>query len=32
KEVLSTLLKTGKLPSPQAVETAAASKTNKQAA
>ncbi|HHA3411991.1 TPA: DNA damage-inducible protein YebG [Salmonella enterica subsp. enterica serovar Muenchen] len=32
KEVLSTILKTGKLPSPQAVEKDAASKTNKQAA
>lgn len=32
KEVLSTILKTGKLPSPQAVEKDAASKTKKQAA
>lgn len=32
KEVLSTILKTGKLPSPQAVENDAASKTKKQAA
>ncbi|EBP3746192.1 DNA damage-inducible protein YebG [Salmonella enterica subsp. arizonae] len=32
KEVLSTILKTGKLPSPQAVEKHAVSKTNKQAA
>ncbi|HGH3504245.1 TPA: DNA damage-inducible protein YebG [Salmonella enterica subsp. enterica serovar Hartford] len=32
KEVLSTILKTGKLPSPQAVEKDAASKTEKQAA
>ncbi|WP_262243828.1 YebG family protein, partial [Escherichia coli] len=30
KEVLSTILKTGKLPSPQAVEKDAASKTKKQ--
>ncbi|MFN0461819.1 DNA damage-inducible protein YebG [Salmonella enterica] len=32
KEVLSTILKTGKLPSPQAVEKDAANKTKKQAA
>ncbi|HDC2284047.1 TPA: DNA damage-inducible protein YebG [Salmonella enterica] len=32
KEVLSTILKTGKLPSPQAVEKDAASKTKKRAA
>ncbi|EAW1399274.1 DNA damage-inducible protein YebG [Salmonella enterica subsp. enterica] len=32
KEVLSTILKTGKLPSAQAVEKDAASKTKKQAA
>ncbi|EAS3957160.1 DNA damage-inducible protein YebG [Salmonella enterica] len=32
KEVLSTILKTGKLPSPQAVEKDAARKTKKQAA
>ncbi|EBB8538414.1 DNA damage-inducible protein YebG [Salmonella enterica] len=32
KEVLSTILKTGKLPSPPAVEKDAASKTKKQAA
>ncbi|EAR7911920.1 DNA damage-inducible protein YebG [Salmonella enterica] len=32
KEVLSTILKTGKLPSPQAVEKHAVSKTKKQAA
>ncbi len=32
KEVLSTILKTGKLPSPQAVEKDAVSKTKKQAA
>ncbi|MFB1935830.1 DNA damage-inducible protein YebG [Salmonella enterica] len=32
KEVLSTILKTGKLPSPQAAEKDAASKTKKQAA
>lgn len=32
KEVLSTILKTGKLPSPQAVEKDAASETKKQAA
>lgn len=32
KEVLSTILKTGKLPSPQAVEKDAAIKTKKQAA
>ncbi|EDH0972720.1 DNA damage-inducible protein YebG [Salmonella enterica subsp. enterica serovar Typhimurium] len=32
KEVLSTILKTGKLPSPQAVEKDAASKTKKQVA
>ncbi|EHQ4281271.1 DNA damage-inducible protein YebG [Salmonella enterica] len=32
KEVLSTILKTGKLPSPQAVEKEDASKTKKQAA
>ncbi|EAX5554661.1 TPA: DNA damage-inducible protein YebG [Salmonella enterica] len=32
KEVLSTILKTGKLPSPQAVEKDAASKTKKQTA
>ncbi|EIO9799350.1 DNA damage-inducible protein YebG [Salmonella enterica] len=32
KEVLSTILKTGKLPSPQAVEKDPASKTKKQAA
>lgn len=32
KEVLSTILKTGKLPSPQAVGKDAASKTKKQAA
>ncbi|EHM1821639.1 DNA damage-inducible protein YebG [Salmonella enterica subsp. enterica serovar Kentucky] len=32
KEVLSTILKTGKLPSPQAVEKDVASKTKKQAA
>lgn len=32
KEVLSTILKTGKLPSPQAVEKDAASKTKNQAA
>ncbi|ECE9235953.1 DNA damage-inducible protein YebG [Salmonella enterica subsp. enterica serovar Panama] len=32
KEVLSTILKTGKLPSTQAVEKDAASKTKKQAA
>ncbi|EEL3452479.1 DNA damage-inducible protein YebG [Salmonella enterica] len=32
KEVLSTILKTGKLPSPRAVEKDAASKTKKQAA
>ncbi|EHC5991064.1 DNA damage-inducible protein YebG [Salmonella enterica] len=32
KEVLSTILKTGKLPSPQAVEKHVVSKTKKQAA
>ncbi|AZT24254.1 TPA: DNA damage-inducible protein YebG [Salmonella enterica] len=32
KEVLSTILKTGKLPSPQAVEKDAVSKTKKQVA
>ncbi|EAA4709149.1 DNA damage-inducible protein YebG [Salmonella enterica] len=32
KEVLSTILKTGKLPSPQAVEKHAVSKTKKQVA
>ncbi|ECG8589191.1 DNA damage-inducible protein YebG [Salmonella enterica subsp. salamae] len=32
KEVLSTILKTGKLPSPQAVDKSAANKTKKQAA
>ncbi|EBQ8206726.1 DNA damage-inducible protein YebG [Salmonella enterica] len=32
KEVLSTILKTGKLPSPQAVEKDAVNKTKKQAA